>query len=106
MVTTLIRINSQSSMFFYYERMNQRLAVLRLELGGVLAIPQIQSNIKLQSTSNKSGGPQEGGRMEKDIFLKMALQKMLMKPPKMSENRPSKGIDHLEDYQILFPLLD
>lgn len=63
MVTTLIRINSQSSMFFYYERMNQRLAVLRLELGGVLAIPQIHSNIKLQSTSNKSGGPQEGGRM-------------------------------------------
>jgi hypothetical protein len=42
-------------MFFYYERMNQRLAVLRLELGGFFAIPQIHSNIELQSTSNKSG---------------------------------------------------
>lgn len=71
MVTTLIWINSQSSMFFHYERMNQRLAVLRLELGGFFAIPQIHSNIELQSTSNKSGGPPEGGRMEKYIFLKI-----------------------------------
>lgn len=59
MVTTLIRINSQSSMFFYYERMKQRLAVLRLELWGFFVIPQIHSNIKLQSTFNKSGGPPE-----------------------------------------------
>jgi hypothetical protein len=60
-------------MFFYYERMNQRLAILRLDLGGFFAIPQIHSNIKLEHTFNKSGGPPEGGRMEKYIFLKMQV---------------------------------